>query len=310
MRLLFVSNVDRAEAWRRRFAELDPAIELRVWPDKVGDLAEIDAALVWKPPTGLMARLPNLKAILSLGMGVDHVFADAALPRHVPVARLVDPELVGRMSEYCALAVLRYHRDTDRYEADQRARRWKPGWEPHASGRRIGIMGLGEIGRDVAAKLAIFGFDLAGWSRTPKMLKDVATFHGPDGFAPFLRRSEIVICVLPLTRETENILDAKAFAALPRGAFVINVGRGGQLVEADLLAALSSGHIAGAQLDVFEVEPLPQDHPFWAHPKVRMTPHNAGITNPETAARQIVENLRRAVRGEPVANRVLPERGY
>ncbi len=310
MCLLFYSNADRAALWQKRLAELEPAIELRVWPDGAGNLAEIDAALVWKPPAGMLAKLPNLKAVLSLGMGVDHVFADPLLPKHVPVARLVDPELVERMSEYCALAVLRYHRNTDRYEADQRARRWDAVWEPHASGRRVGIMGLGEIGRDVAAKLKIFGFQLAGWSRTKKSIDSVTAFHGADGFVPFLQRSEYLICVLPLTPATDGILDARAFAALPRGAYVINAGRGGHVVDADLLAALDKGHLAGAQLDVFRQEPPPADHAYWAHPKVRITPHNAGLTNPATAARQIVDNLRRAVRGEPLANRVLPERGY
>lgn len=310
IRLLFVSNADSASAWKRRLAALDSSVEVRAWPE-AGSLDEIEAALVWKPPAGLMAKLPRLRLILSLGMGVDHVFADPALPKGVPVARLVDPDLINRMSEYCALAVLRYHRGADAYDAFQRARQWKalPN-EPAAVDRRVGILGLGEIGCDLAAKLAPFGFRLAGWSRTAKQLPGVECFYGAAGFKPFLARSEIVVCLLPLTPETEGVLDAGAFAALPKGAVVVNAARGGHVVDADLLEALDGGHLAAAQLDVFRQEPLPPEHPFWTHPKVRVTPHNAGVTNPNTAAAQIVENLRRLRAGETLRNVVDPARGY
>lgn len=310
IRLLFHSNADSQSEWKKRLAALDPSIELRVWPD-AGDLAGIEAALVWKPPPGLLAKLPRLKLILSLGMGVDHVFADPALPKHVPVARLVVPDLINRMSEYCALAVLRYHRNADAYDAFQRARKWKPlPGEPAAAGRRVGILGLGEIGRDLASKLAPFGFRLAGWSRTPKRVPGVESFDGRAGFKPFLARSEIVVCLLPLTPETEGILNAEAFAALPKGAVVVNAARGAHVVEPDLIAALDRGHLAQAQLDVFRHEPLPPAHPFWTHPKIRITPHSAGVTDPVTAAGQIVENLRRLRAGEKLMNVVDPARGY
>lgn len=310
IRLLFVSNSDSKSAWKRRLEALDPSIEVRLWPDP-GSLDGIEAALVWKPPAGLLATLPRLRLVLSLGMGVDHVFADPALPKGVPVVRLVDPDLVNRMSEYCALAVLRYHRNADAYDAFQRARQWKalPN-EPAGASRGVGILGLGEIGRDLAAKLAPFGFRLAGWSRTPKLVPGVESYHGAEGFKPFLAKSEIAVCLLPLTPETEGILNAAAFAALPKGAVVVNAARGGHVVDADLLAALDSGHVAAAQLDVFRQEPLPPEHPFWTHPKVRITPHNAGLTNPETAAAQIVENLRRLRAGEKLLNVVDPARGY
>lgn len=310
IRLLFVSNSDSKSAWKRRLEGLDPSIEVRLWPE-AGALGDIEAALVWKPPAGLLASLPRLRLILSLGMGVDHVFADPALPQGVPIARLVDPDLVNRMSEYCALAVLRYHRNADAYDAFQRARQWKalPN-EPAGASRRVGILGMGEIGRDLAAKLAPFGFRLAGWSRTAKQVPGVEGFHGAGGFKPFLAASEIVVCLLPLTPETEGILNAEAFAALPEGAVVINAARGGHVVDSDLIAALNGGHLSAAQLDVFRQEPLPPEHPFWVHPKVRITPHNAGLTNPGTAATQIVENLRRLRAGEPLLNIVDPARGY
>jgi glyoxylate/hydroxypyruvate reductase A len=310
MALLFASTWDDKDAWRRRLAALDPAIDFRAWPDAVGDPAAIDAALVWKPPAGMLARFPNLRLILSLGMGVDHVFADPALPQGVPICRIVDPDLIDRMSEYGALAVLRHHRDADRYDADQRARRWKPVSGPHASGRRVGILGLGEIGRDLAAKLAVFGFALRGWSRSPRALDGVECFHGRDGFAPFLAGCDVLVCLLPLTAETANILDAAAFARLPEGAFVINSARGGHVVDADLIAAIDRGHLSGAQLDVFRAEPLPPEHPFWAHPRIRITPHNAGITNPDTAAAQIADNYRRLRDGRALLNVVDPAKGY
>jgi glyoxylate/hydroxypyruvate reductase A len=310
IKLLFHSNSDSKSEWKARLAALDPSIEVRESAN-AGELAEIEAALVWRPPAGLMAKLKNLRVILSLGMGVDHIFADPQLPKHVPVVRLVDPDLVNRMSEYCALAVLRYHRNADAYDAFQRERKWKAlSGEPAGAERAVGILGLGEIGRDLASKLTPFGFRLAGWSRTPKQMRHVESFHGDAGFKPFLARSEIVVCVLPLTPETEGILDAEAFAALPKGAVVINAARGGHIVEPDLLAALDSGHLAAAQLDVFRQEPLPPEHPFWTHPKVRVTPHNAGTTNPNTAAEQIVENLRRVRAGEELLNIVDPARGY
>jgi len=310
IRLLFVSNSDSKSAWKQRLGALDSSIEVRLWPD-AGTLDEIEAALVWKPPAGLMAKLTRLKLILSLGMGVDHIFADPLLPKHVPIARLIDPDLINRMSEYCALAVLRYHRSADTYDAFQREHRWKAlANEPAAASRRVGILGMGEIGRDLAGKLAPFGFRLAGWSRSPKRMPGIEGFHGAAGFKPFLARSEIVVCLLPLTPETEGILNAEAFAALPKGAVVVNAARGGHVVEADLIAALDRGHLSAAQLDVFRQEPLPKDHPFWAHPKIRITPHNAGVTNPDTAAAQVVENLRRVRAGEKLLNIVDPARGY
>ena len=296
--------------WREMLIEQPGGIEVRLYPDELGDAADITAALVWDPPPGLLAGLPNLKLIQSLGMGVDHIFRHDDLPEGVPVARLVDPDLVTRMSEYCVHSVLHYHRDADRYDRDQAARRWNPVSYPAASTRRVGIMGVGAIGADTAAKLKHLGFDVAGWSRTPKELPGVVGFHGADGFAGFLQRSEIVVCLLPLTAETEGILDARAFGLMPFGGGIINAARGGHVVDADLIAALDSGKLGFTKLDVFREEPLPKDHPFWGHPKIRITPHNAGITNPMTAAAEVAENYRRAMRGEPPNNIVDPARGY
>lgn len=310
MALLFVSDWDDKEGWRDRMKEAVPGLDFRMWPEEMGDKAEIDAALVWKPPAGLLASLPNLKVILSLGMGVDHIFDDPELPEDVPITRIVDSDLVDRMSEYVVHAVLHYHRDMDLYDEHQRDKVWKPKPGPHASSRKVGILGIGEIGADCATKLRALNFDVAGWSRSEKDIPGVDCFHGQDGLEPFLARSEYVVCVLPLTPETESIMNADFFAAMPKGGGIINVARGGHVADDDLIAALDSGQLSFAKLDVFREEPLPTDHPFWTHPKIRITPHNAGITNPDTAAAQIAANYKRALAGEPLENVVDPKRGY
>lgn len=307
--LLFKSDAQTAGAWQAAFRELMPGLELRVWPD-IGRADEIQYALVWRPPGELFARLPNLKVIFSLGAGVDHLLEGSGLPAHVPIIRLLDAALTEGMSEYVLLHVLRYHRRAPEYEAQQRARAWRELPQTRPRQRRIGFLGLGVLGTDVARKLVALDFDVAGWSRTPRSIAGVRSFHGAEQLGPFLARTEILVCLLPLTRNTRGILNRDTLALLPRGAYLINAARGGHVAESDLLAALDRGHIAGATLDVFEVEPLPADHPFWSHPKVTVTPHIASITNPYTAARHIVDNIRRAERGEALIGVVDLERGY
>ncbi len=297
------------EEWRAALARLDPDIDFRVWPD-TGPVAEIEFALVWRAEPGDLRRYPNLKAIFNLGAGVDALLKDASLPPDVPIVRLVDRGLTIGMTEYVLLHVLRYHRGLPELEAQQRRREWTPRLYPLPWRRRVGILGLGVLGGDAATTLAGLGFDVAGWSRSPKALPGVKGFIGAAGLIPFLNRSEILVCLLPLTAATAGILDAGAFAALPRGAAVINAARGGHVVEADLLAALDSGQVGHATLDVFAEEPPPSDHPFWAHPRVTMTPHVASLTVPETAAEGIVEGMRRARTGEALRHVVDLAQGY
>jgi glyoxylate/hydroxypyruvate reductase A len=248
--------------------------------------------------------------IVSLGMGVDHLLADDTLPKGVPITRIMDDGLIGQMSEYAIYWALRHHRDIDKYEASQSATTWKPEDFVDTIHRRVGVLGLGSIGQDAARKFAALGFPTAGWSRTAKTVPGVETFHGPDGFTRLLGRSDILIVVLPLTRDTRGLLDAKAFAALPKGAYFINMARGGHVVDEALLAALDSGHLSGATLDVFNQEPLPPDHPYWRHPKVQVTPHIAGDTNPRTAAPGVIENIKRLHSGQPLIHTVDPQTGY
>ncbi len=278
--------------------------------DNLGDKADIGIALAWKPPAGLIASFANVRLIVSLGMGVDHLLADDQLPEGVPIVRIMDDGLVGQMSEYALYWALRHHRDIDKYAASQRARQWKPEDFVDTIHRRVGILGLGTIGQDTARKFAALGFPTAGWSRTQKSLPGIETFHGQDGFKRLLARSDILVDVLPLTRDTRGLLDTAAFAALPKGAWFINMARGGHVVDEALLAALDSGHLSGATLDVFNQEPLQQEHRYWTHPKVHVTPHIAGATNPRTASPGVIENIKRLRTGQPLIHTVDPKSGY
>lgn len=307
--LLFHSPADSAGWWRDVIAEAMPELGFRAWP-QTGDPADIDYALVWKPGPGLLGGLPNLRAILSLGAGVDHIFADPHLPAGVPICRVVDDNLTLRMREWVLLQVLMHHRQQRAYDAQQRNRIWEARPQPHAGERRVGVMGLGVIGGDSARHLCNVGFDVAGWSRTQHRIAGIRCFHGAEGLHAFLARTEILVCLLPLTPETTGILNADAFARMPRGASIINAGRGGQVVEADLLAALDGGQIAEATLDVFATEPLPQDSLLWTHPGVTVTPHVAAATDPRSVVHQVIENIRRIESGLVPLNTVDPVRGY
>jgi glyoxylate/hydroxypyruvate reductase A len=309
MALLFISSVDSAARWSVELANHLPGLEVRVWPE-IGDPREIEAALVWRPPQGLLAGFPNLKLIASLGAGVDHIFADPLLPEGVPVVRLVDPYMTVAMSEYVLFQVLRLHRQDPAYLGQQRERQWRAHPQPNAEARRVGVLGLGALGGDAALRLKVMGFDVAGWSRSERRLPGIACFHGAHGLTTLVARSEILVCLLPLTPETEGILDARLFAALPKGAAVINCARGAHLVEEDLLAALDSGQVSAAVLDVFREEPLPPAHPFWSHPRVIVTPHVAAATHPPTAAPIVADNLRRRREGRPLLNEADRTRRY
>ncbi|HUC70107.1 MAG TPA: glyoxylate/hydroxypyruvate reductase A [Stellaceae bacterium] len=309
MALLFRSSVDSAVRWQGELARLGSELDIRIWPE-IGDAAEIEYALVWRPEPGLLASLPNLRLILSLGAGVDHILCDPQLPRDVPIVRLVDPYLTDAMSEYVVLQVLRLHRQDLDYRAQQQAGIWRELPQKNAGERPVGILGFGEIGQDAARKLAALGFPVVGWSRAEKTIARFRAHAGAGGLAKLLAGSEIVVCLLPLTPETEGILCASTFAALPRGAGLVNAGRGGHLVEADLIPALDSGQLAAAALDVFRDEPLPPGHPFWRHPRILVTPHIAGITNPTTAAAIVLDNIRRFEEGRPLLNEVDRTQGY
>ncbi len=307
--IAYISRDTDGVAWNELLVRALGPIDFRTLRAGLGNTDDIEIALAWKPTPGLLRTFKNLKMIVSLGMGVDHLLADDQLP-DVAITRIMDEGLVGQMSEYAIYWALWHHRDIEKYAASQRAKTWKPEEFVDSIHRRIGVMGLGTIGQDAARKFTLLGFPTLGWSRTAKTLPGVETFHGREALTKFLGRTNILVNVLPLARETRGIMDKTLFAALPKGAFVINMGRGGHVVDEDLLAALDSGHLAGAALDVFNTEPLPADHPYWAHPRVHITPHMAGYTNPRTASPGVIENIKRLRAGQPLINTVDAKTGY
>ncbi len=307
--IAFISEWDAGARWRGEIERHLGPTDWRNWPE-LGKLEDIEIALAWAPPTGLLASLPGLKMIVSLGMGVDHLLKDTALPTHVPITRIHDPQLIEQMVEYAALASLRVLRRGDEYDSLQRAATWKRLELREARDCRVGIMGLGAIGRQVARAHRSLAFTVRGWARTAHKIDGVTCFEGNGGLVPFLAETDILICLLPLTQETHGIIHARTLALLPKGAHFINIARGGHVLDADLLAAIDSGHISGATLDVFNAEPLPADHPFWRHPKIRMTPHIAGQTNARTASPGVAENIRRLRAGEKLQNLIERAAGY
>ncbi len=307
--LLFSSRLDDPVAWSAALKAEMPELEVRVSPD-LGDPADIETALVWKAPPGELASLPNLRLITNLGAGVDPILADETIPKHLPVARLGDEVMAQMMAQFVTLCVLRHYRDLGRYARQQRDSRWH--YElPRASYEvPVGVMGIGLLGGAAARMLASIGFRVAGWGRSPRAIDGVETFHGAEGLAPFLARTEILVCLLPLTRETRHVVGREVLYRLPRGAKLVNCGRGGTVDEAALLAALQDGQIAEATLDVFETEPLPETHPFWQMEQVLVLPHIASIAVPEIAARDVVANIRRLRAGQDLRNIVDRARGY
>lgn len=311
MAVLIVASHDRPDWWARELTQREPDLDVRIWPD-VGDPADITYVLAWKPPAGALASLPNLAIVFSLGAGVDHLFADPDFPSHVAVVRVVDPYLTAGIREYVLLHTLRYHRNQPALDQQQRDHVWDDRARElrQADEQGVGILGLGELGRASAVALAALGFDVAGWSRTPKEIPGITCFDGRGGLDALLGRSRILICLLPLTPETEGVLNADLFSKMSKGAYLINAARGGHLVEEDLVPALESGRLAHATLDVFREEPMPADHPFWDHPQITVTPHNAAITDPRSVVVQILDDIGRHARGEELSNRVDTGLGY
>ncbi|MEM7635628.1 MAG: glyoxylate/hydroxypyruvate reductase A [Pseudomonadota bacterium] len=310
---LVISRWD-PQPWIDRFANLAPELDVCKWPDDNTSPEDIDYALAWLPPEGVVAGFANLKAIFSLGAGVDHILRDPELP-DVPLVRVVDPDLTMRMSEYVCLHVLMHHRQQRLLDSDQAKTDWteRPQWS--ASAMRVGVMGLGELGRDAAEKLVHLGFQVNGWSNSAKQIEGVTSYAGKDELDAFLNVSDILVCLLPHTPDTHGILNRDLFGKLPSdgplGAPVlINAGRGKLQVEADILASLDAGELGAATLDVFETEPLPEDSPLWRHPAVTLTPHNAADSDPEALCKYILGQIARHEAGEDLQNTVDRRAGY
>lgn len=306
--VFFNSDLDDPQAWQSTLQAAIPDLDFIIGPD-CDHPETVDVALVWTPPPQGLRAFPNLRAVLSLGAGVDQLRLAELDPR-IPVARLIDGTLTQRMVEYCLTAVFHFHRHMHLHAANQAKRQWTFIAPVSASSRQVLVLGLGELGSAVARALVQQGFQVTGWSRGPKQIAGVQCCHGEEGLAQALGACDVVINLLPLTAQTAGLLNREFFARLRPQACLVQVGRGGHLVEADLLAALDQGQLAGALLDVFGLEPLPFSHPFWSHPRLRITPHVASLSDPEQSATTVVNNIHRAMRGERLQHAIDRSIGY
>lgn len=303
-----------ASRWRERFTRACPDRPVALIPADAIDPESVRYAAVWKPKPGALGAFPNLQVIFNLGAGVDAVMADKTLP-DVPLVRVAVDDLTQRMTEYVVMHVLMHHRRQGYYAESQQKRLWAPKLQWAAGALRVGIMGMGVLGRDAADVLARIGFDVAGWSSTPKAISGIKCFAGEAELGAFLARTDVLVCLLPLTPQTRGILNRRTFEALAHdgklgGPVVINAGRGGLQAEDDLLAALDDGTLLAATLDVFGTEPLPADSRFWTHPKVTLSPHNAADTDADMISAYVVEQIAAFERGEALANVIDRKTGY
>lgn len=308
MSILFRATPEQGLLWQSHFAALLPDMPFHIWPE-TGALEEVEYILAWTMPDLKPDDLPRLRAVFSMGAGASQ-FPLSELPAHVPLIRLVDPSTAWAVADYVTMAALALHRDLPLYIRRKAEGLWDPQPLCPNAGRRIGIMGLGEMGRAAAQRLQAFGFPLSGWSLRPKAISGMTTYAGDDELQAFLAATDILVCLLPLTDKTRGILNAELFARLPAGAALIQAGRGEHLDHDALIAALDAGQIGAAMLDVTAPEPLPAGHPFWAHPRILITPHVAALTRVDSAARIIAANILRIERGEAPQGVVDRASGY
>ena len=309
MNIIYYAAGADPEVWLKAFRHYLPDAQIRIWEE--GDTAPADYALVWKPPAAMLRGRTELKAIFNLGAGVDAILQlSDALPVGVPLIRVDDAGMGVQMAEYVAHAVLRHFRRFDEYQHLQDENQWQP-LTPHRKEEfSIGVLGLGALGHRIIEGLRVFGFPILGWSRSPKQIDGVQCFAGEAGLQEFLSKTKVLVLILPLTKETENLLDKSKLALLKPGAYVINVARGAHIVEEDLLSLIQSGHIAGATLDVFREEPLPKSHAFWTERRIHITPHISALTVRDESAKQIAGKIAALERGETVAGLVDQLKGY
>ncbi|MFK7996906.1 MAG: 2-hydroxyacid dehydrogenase [Granulosicoccus sp.] len=295
--ILRMPSPDRLEWWTRQLTELLPEHSIQSYTT-LDDPADVDIAVVWRPPEGWLASLPNLKLTVSIGAGIDHIVQDPSYPKEIPVLKTTGPDMIQRMREYIVLHVLRFHRQLPLLQKQQSEQYWKTLNTPIAQQRQIGIMGMGGMGKAACRSLVEIGFGVRCWSRGPKQIPGVESFAGAQQLTEFLQGIEILVCLLPLTHETKGILCTPLFDQLVEGACLINAARGQHLIEQDLLDALQRGQLSQATLDVFSTEPLPEDHAFWKHPDILITPHVASLIDPVSGGKIIAANIKRFVQGD------------
>lgn len=309
MAIVIIRQDGKMEEWKQALLEADPSINIYTY-DEPHPKEDILMALVWKHPEGSLAGYPRMQCVASFGAGVDFIWKDPDLPDGIPVTRVVDPVLASDMSEYVLTYLLGYMKNSFQYQNDQRKRIWKPVPYKRIKDVQVGIMGLGALGSDLAHLLSSLGFPLVGWSRRPKEDLPLRSFSGEQELHAFMAACQVVVCLLPLTTQTEGILNRHNLRHLPKGAYLINAARGGHLVEEDLIPLIEERHLSGACLDVFREEPLPEDHPFWCCDKIQISPHIASVSDINSVTPQIIDNYLRLVENQPLMNLVSREQEY
>jgi glyoxylate/hydroxypyruvate reductase A len=309
MPVVIVSDFANPEPWINALKKTAPDLEVLVFNESL-DRSQVEFALAWNHPPGIFMTFPNLKTISSMGAGVDHLLKDQNIPAQVNIVRIIDPLLSQDMYEFALAVIMSRMKNLAHFRENQQQKIWKKKRYQRMNEVRIGVMGAGVIGHHVASNLQRVGFSVSGWSRSEGQPTAYKKYFGPNQLEAFLKNADILICLLPLTTETRGLLNKNTLGMLPVGAWVVNLGRGPLLVDNDLISLLNSGHLAGANLDVFHREPLPAEHPFWLHPKVYITPHIASLTDPESVVPQIIENYRRTINNQPLLNQVDREKGY
>lgn len=309
MSILLICNHKDPKPWAKVLSEKLPTATIEIFPE-VAAPTQVEYIICWKPAANIFQQFPKLKVVQSLGAGVEHVTETNELTAAVRLTRIVDPQLAVDMWEFVLAIVMTQLKRLPTYQQQEAQKKWEQHTYRTIPATTVGILGLGKIGALVARNFANLGFKVVGWSNSQKEIAGVQTYIGTDGFSNCLAQTDILINILPLTPSTEGILNQQSLSLLKKGAYLINVGRGGHLVEEDLIPLLDVGQLSGAFLDVFRTEPLPAEHPFWTHPQVSVTPHIASLTNVETAVAQLVENYQRFRAGDALLHEVSLEKGY
>lgn len=309
MSLLLIAPDRDLEPLKQALLDVDPNLDIEIWPDET-DKERVQFIVAWNQPKFVLNQYPNLKAVSSLGAGVDHLLNDELLSKKIPICRVVASSLVRQMQEYVLNAVLNYQRNTFEYFLQQQKGIWEPHPNKSAEDITIGIMGLGELGLPVARQLDQLAYQVRGWANSPKQLDNIQSFASDTELENFLSGTDLLVCLLPLTDETKGVLDLEVFRTMNHPGYVVNVARGEHLVEEDLIYALDKGWLSGTTLDVFAEEPLPDRHPFWNRENIIITPHVSSLTQPEDVAPQIVENYKRALSGMELINKIDRGKGY
>lgn len=309
MGIVIIRQDTKIEAWKNALLKANPKLKVYSYLEE-HPKEEITMALIWKHPQGSLSGYPNLKCIASAGAGVDYIFEDSSIPENITITRVVDPYLASDMSEHVLAVIFSELKNFNSYKVQQTQVNWHPKNYRRISDVTVGIMGLGELGSLTGRDLGNAGFKVQGWSKSKKEINGIKTFSGDAGLQNFLKETDFLVCLLPLTPDTYGILNTKLFKQLPKGAYVINVARGGHLVDVDLLEQLNNNHLSGACLDVYHQEPLPNSHAFWKHPNVFMTPHYASVSDTKSVIPQIIANYTNLIEGKDLIHTVNRTKGY